>query len=135
MWCDARFGISHYSLFAWSFKCMYLQPSCCFYLFAWVSMPFKRVYQMSNFWMPFKRVNTSHQMTIEWCFLISKITRIAIQCHPSLYYVKHFGTILFAVQRNVFISLLWFLFRDAAGNKHSWLVEIPVERSTFKCNI
>ena len=47
----------------------------------------------------------------------------------------HLGKLLFAVQRKVFISLLWFLFSDAAGNKHSKLVEIPVELSTFKCNI
>ena len=41
----------------------------------------------------------------------------------------------FAVQRNIFIRLLWFLFRDAAGSEHCLLVEIPVKRSTFKCNI
>ena len=34
----------------------------------------------------------------------------AMQCHPSLYYVMYLGTLLFAVQFNVFISLLWFLF-------------------------
>ena len=33
-----------------------------------------------------------------------------MQCHPSLYYVMYLGTLLFAVQFNVFISLLWFLF-------------------------
>ena len=51
-------------------------------------------------------------------------------------------TISFAVQLNVSISLLWFLFivyslffSDAAGNEQSWLVEIPVERSIFECNI
>ena len=47
-------------------------------------------------------------MTFEWCFLISNM-RIAMQCHPSLYYVIYIGTLLFAVQRNAFISLLWFL--------------------------
>ena len=47
-------------------------------------------------------------MTFEWCFLISNM-RIAMQCHPSLYYIIYIGTLLFAVQRNVFISLLWFL--------------------------
>ena len=47
-------------------------------------------------------------MTFGWCFLISKIMRIGMQCHPSLYYVMCVGTILFVVQRNVFISLLWF---------------------------
>ena len=59
-----------------------------------------------------------------------------MQCHPSLYYVMYLGTLSFAVQFNVFISLLWFLFvyylvlwflfivllsffSDAADNKHS----------------
>ena len=48
-------------------------------------------------------------MTFEWCILISNIMRIAIQCHPSLYYVMYLGTLLFVVQRNVFISLSQFL--------------------------
>ena len=115
MWCVARFGISHYLAFAWSFKRMRMRANafshvCCFYPFAWVSMAFERVYQMSNVWMPFKRVNTSNLMTFECCFLISKIMRIAMQCHPSLYYVMYLGTLLFAVQFNVFTSLIWFLF-------------------------
>ena len=59
-----------------------------------------------------------------------------MQCHPSLYYVMYLGTLSFAVQFNVFISLGWFLFvyylvlwflfivllsffSDAADNKHS----------------
>ena len=64
-----------------------------------------------------------------------------MQCHPSLYYVMYLGTLLFAVQFNVFISLLWFLFivyylfRGAAYSEHSYLVEIVVERSIFECNI
>ena len=44
-------------------------------------------------------------------------------------------TLLFAVQRNIFISLLLFLFSDAAGNEYILLVEIPVERLIFTCNI
>ena len=60
---------------------------------------------MSNDRMPIKRVNTSNLMTFAWCLLISKIMRIAMQYHPSLYYVMYLGTLLFAVQRNVFISL------------------------------
>ena len=35
------------------------------------SMAFERVYQMTNVWMPFKRVNSSNLMTFECCFLIS----------------------------------------------------------------
>ena len=58
-----------------------------------------------------------------------------MQCHPSLYYAMYLGTFLFVVQFNVFISLLWFLFSDAAGNERSQVVEIPVERSVFECNI
>ena len=85
--------------------------------------------------MPIKRVSTSNLMVLEWCFLISKVMRIAMQCYPSLYYIMYLETFLLAVQPNVFISLLWFLFIDAAGNEHSQLVEIPEKRSTFKCNI
>ena len=44
-------------------------------------------------------------------------------------------TLLYVVQRNVFISLLLFLFSDAAGNEYILLVEIPVERLIFTCNI
>ena len=44
-------------------------------------------------------------------------------------------TLLFAVQRNIFISLLLFLFSDASGNEYILLVEIPVERLIFTCNI
>ena len=54
----------------------------------------------------------------------------------------YLGTLLllFAVQFNVFISLLWLLFAyiffsDAADNEHSLLVKIPVERSIFEYNI
>ena len=54
-----------------------------------------------------------------------------MQCYSSLYYVMYLRTLLFSVQRNVLISLLWFLFSDAAGNEHSYLVEIPVECSTL----
>ena len=64
---------------------------------------------MSNVSIPFKRLNISNLMTFEWCFLISNIMRISMQCHHSLYYVIYLGTLVFAVQRNVFINLLWFL--------------------------
>ena len=53
----------------------------------------------------------------------------------------YLGKLLFAVQSNVFISFLWFLFiayyffSDAADKKHSYLVEIPVKRSIFECII
>ena len=33
-----------------------------------------------------------------------------MQCHPSLYYVMYLGALLFAVQFNVFIGFLLFLF-------------------------
>ena len=35
----------------------------------------------------------------------------------------------------VSIYCLQSFFSDAADNKHSYLVEIPVERSIFECNI
>ena len=66
-------------------------------------------------------------MTFEWGFLFSKFMRIAMQSHPSLYYVMYLGTNSFAVQCSVFIGLLWFSFSDAGGNKHSYLVEIAVK--------
>ena len=55
-----------------------------------------------------------------------------MQCYPLLYYVMYLGTILFALQRNVFIILLWFALSDAAGNEHSYLVEIPVVKKVFQ---
>ena len=64
---------------------------------------------MWNVSISFKRVDISNLMTFEWCFLISNIMRIAMQCHPLLYYIMYLETVLFVVQRNVFISLLWFL--------------------------
>ena len=54
VWCVARLGISQYLVFAW------------------VSMAFERVYQMSKLWMPFKRVNISNLITFEWCIPIAK---------------------------------------------------------------
>ena len=42
-----------------------------------------------------------------------------MECHPLLYYVMYLGKFLFALQRNVFISLLWFSFSDAAGNENN----------------
>ena len=58
-----------------------------------------------------------------------------MQCYPSLYYTMYLRTLLFVVQRNVFISLLWFKFSDAAGNEYILLFEIPVQRLIFTCNI
>ena len=61
--------------------------------------------------------------------------RIAVQCHPSLYYVMYPGTLLFPVQLNVFISLLWFLF--IVKNLKSFLVMQQVTNtfSLLKCSI
>ena len=69
-----------------------------------------------------------------------------MQWHPSLYYVMYLGTLLFAVQFNVFISLLWFLF--IVYYLVLWFLFIvyylflvmqqitnTVERSIFECNI
>ena len=67
-----------------------------------------------------------------------------MQCHLSRYYVMYLGTLLFAVQSNVFISLLWFLFivycllsffSDVAYSEYSYLVEIVVEDLIFEYNI
>ena len=58
--------------------------------------------------------------------------KIAMQCRLLLFYVMYLVTILFALQHNLFISLLWFSFSDAAGNEHSYLVEIPVVKKAFQ---
>ena len=115
MWGVTRFGISHYLAFAWSFKRMRMRANafshvCCFYPFAWVSMAFERVYQMSNVWMPFKRINTSNLMTFEFCFLIWKYHENRSAMSSFIVYVIYLGGLFFAVQFNVFTSLLWFLF-------------------------
>ena len=75
MWCVARFWICQYLAFAWSFGRMRMHANALFYVHivftvSWVSMAYARVYQMSNIWMPFKRVNTSNIITFECCFLI-----------------------------------------------------------------
>ena len=65
--------------------------------------------------MAFKRANTSNLMKFQCCFLISKFHQ---NCNAMPYftvYVMYLGTILFALQYNVFISLLRFSFSDAAG--------------------
>ena len=113
MWCVARFGISHYLALAWPFKRMRMHANAFFYLhvvfislheLAWHSN-WSIGLLMSNVWMPFKRV---WRLNVASWF--HSIMTIAMQCHPSLYYVRYIGTLLFAVQVNVFISLLWFIF-------------------------
>ena len=102
--------------------------------------------------MPFKRVNTSNLMTFECCFLIpqyhencnamSSFTVLrhvpwntficsAVQCFHQ--FVMVFICLLSCVM--VSIYCLQSFFSDAADNKHSYLVEIPVERSIFEYNI
>ena len=88
MWCVARFGISHYLAFAWTLEGIQMHANGSFY----------------------QRVNTSNLKTFKCCCLISNIMRIAMQCHPSQYYVMYLRTLLFAVQFNVSISFLWLLF-------------------------
>ena len=97
-------------------------PSCCFYELAWHSNGSIKCQTLNAI----QRVYSSNLLTFEWCFLISKIMKIAIQCYPSQYYVMYFWTNSFTVKCNVFISLLWLLFSDAAGNQHNQLVEIPL---------
>ena len=72
-----------------------------------------KAYRISNIRMPIKRINTNNLMTFECCFLISKyhencnaMSSFIILRHVSL----HHGTLLFAVQINVYISSLWSLF-------------------------
>ena len=103
--------------------------------------------------MPFKRVNTSNLMTFECCFLIpqyhencnamSSFTVLrhvpwntficsAVQCFHQFVMV-----FIYCLLSCVMVSIYCLLsfFSDAADNEHSQLVEIPVERSIFQCNI
>ena len=92
--------------------------------------------------MLFKRVNTSNLMTFECCFLISQYHENcnAMSSFTVLRHVPWNTFICSAVQCfhqfvMVFIYCLLSFFSDAADNEHSQLVEIPVERSIFECNI
>ena len=46
-------------------------------------------------------------------------------------------TVLRHVPWNTFVMvfIVYYLFSDVTDNEHSYLVEIPVERSFFECNI
>ena len=89
-----------------------------------------------------QKVNTRNLMTFECCFLISKY-------HENCSTMSSF-TVLRHVLRNIFICsavrcfhqfvmviiyCLLSFFSDAADNKHSYVVKIPVKCSAFKCNI
>ena len=97
--------------------------------------------------MPFKRVNTSNQMTFECCFLISQYhencnamssftvmyLRTLLQC-CSMFSLVCYGFYLLFIC--LFIQLIYLsFFSDAAYSEHSQLVEIVVERSIFECAI
>ena len=114
----------------------------CMLPFAWVSMAFEQVYQMTNVWRPFKRVNTSNLMTFKCCFLISwyRENCNAMSSFTTLGQVPWNTFICSAVQCfhwfvMVFINCLLSFFSDAAYNDQSQFVEIVVERSVFECNI
>ena len=109
---------------------------------------------MSNVRMPFKWVNTSNLMTFECCFLISQyhencsaMSSFAVLRHvpwntylqcSSMFSLVCYGFYLMFIY-GFWFFYLWFLFfiffSDAADNKQSYLNEISVERSIFKCNI
>ena len=65
---------------------------------------------MSNVTMPFEWVKTSNLMTFEWSFIISRYHENCNAMSSFTVLRQYLGTLLFAVQLNVFISLLWFLF-------------------------
>ena len=126
MWCVARFGINHYLACAWSFERMRMHVNAFFYLY----VVFIRLHELawhSNVsikWQTFECHWNGQALTISWRLNVASwfhsIMRIAMQCHPSLYYVMYLGTLLFAVQFNVFISLLFTIFfSDAAYNEYS----------------
>ena len=56
--------------------------------------------------------------------------KIAMQCRLLLFYVMYLVTILFALQHNLFISLLWFSFSDAAGNE-----QLPCRNSSSQKSV
>ena len=73
IWYQSLFGAC---MFVWMHAnaCYhFFLPSCCFYLFAWVSMAFEQVYQMSNVWM----------------LLPDFIVSWELQCNVSLHCVSH----------------------------------------------
>ena len=104
---------------AWKCMLTLFSPSCRFYPFAWVSATFC---QMSNVWMPIKRVNTSSLMTFEWCFLISKYRENcnAMSCFTALRHVPWNTFICSAAQCLIslwFLFTTYYLFFSDAGDK------------------
>ena len=66
IWYQSLFGVCMVVRTHANVCCCFFLPSCHFYLFAWVTMAFEWVYQLSNACMPFKRVNISNLMTFNF---------------------------------------------------------------------
>ena len=66
IWYQSLFGVCMVVRTHANVCCRFFLPSCHFYLFAWVTMAFEWVYQLSNACMPFKRVNISNLMTFNF---------------------------------------------------------------------
>ena len=122
MWCVARFGVSHYLVFVWSFERMRMHANAFFYLpvvsiglyeLAWRSngsIKSQTLKCQSNGLGAYTRSNL---MTSECCFLISKYHE---NCNAVLSFtvirpvpLRH-ETLSFPLQLNVFIKSLCFLF-------------------------
>ena len=72
IWYQSLFGVCMVVRTHANVCCRFFLPSCHFYLFAWVTMAFEWVYQLSNACMPFKRVNISNLMTFDFFFFFYK---------------------------------------------------------------
>ena len=95
---------------------------------------------MSNIRMPIKWVNTSTLMMFECCFLISNYhdNYNVMSSFTALHHVPQKTFICSAAQyfyQFVIVICLLCFFSDAPDNERSQLVEIPIERSIFECNI
>ena len=121
MWCVARFGISHYLAFVWSFKRKRMHANTFFYLhlvsirlgeLAWSSNGSIKSQTLESKSNGLGAYTCSSLTTFECCFLISKYHEncnatssfTIIRSVPLLH-----GTLLFAVQLSVFVSLLFFI--------------------------
>ena len=114
MWCITWFG-SHYLAFAWSFERMRMHANVfsTFMSFLSVCMTLHGIWTAQSH---LKRLNTIQkgkhlQSNDVWMLLHDFIVSWELQCNVILHCItsctlEH----LFAVQFNVFISLLWFLF-------------------------
>ena len=107
-------------------------PICCFYLFVWVSMVFKRICQISNVKIPIKQVRSVNmqQPNNIWMLLTDFKVSWELQCNVILHCnsnvpLRH-ETLSFPLQLNAFISSLCFLFVVNCLFKRHWHIHVLV---------